>query len=204
MADNMSEDLKSGALVYHRLPKPGKLEIQATKPLGNQRDLALAYSPGVAAACMAIHDDPQEAATLTIRQNLVAVLTNGTAEQIADLFAADATVEDPIGADIRNTREQLVEFYSIITGMDEHVATLNWKKIAGDTAVFEFTLVTGTADMRFEITPIDIMVFDADGKISSMRAVSARSSSIFSGMACRSLSTLPASSAYLPPLSWAK
>ncbi|MDR7037229.1 malate dehydrogenase (oxaloacetate-decarboxylating)(NADP+) [Methylobacterium sp. BE186] len=79
MADNMSEDLKSGALVYHRLPRPGKLEIQATKPLGNQRDLALAYSPGVAAACMAIHDDPQEAATLTIRQNLVAVLSNGTA-----------------------------------------------------------------------------------------------------------------------------
>ena len=79
MAENMSEDLKSGALVYHRLPKPGKLEIQATKPLGNQRDLALAYSPGVAAACMAIHEDPQEAATLTIRQNLVAVLTNGTA-----------------------------------------------------------------------------------------------------------------------------
>ncbi len=99
------------------------------------------------------------------------LLTNGTAEQIADLYAPDATVEDPIGADVRNTREQLVEFYSIITGMDEHVATLNWKKIAGDTAVFEFTLVTGTTDMRFEITPIDIMVFDADGKISSMRAV---------------------------------
>ena len=79
MADNMSEDLKTGALVYHRLPRPGKLEIQATKPLGNQRDLALAYSPGVAAACMAIHEDSQEAATLTIRQNLVAVLTNGTA-----------------------------------------------------------------------------------------------------------------------------
>ncbi|WP_292506198.1 NADP-dependent malic enzyme [Methylobacterium sp.] len=79
MGDNMSDDLKSGALVYHRLPRPGKLEIQATKPLGNQRDLALAYSPGVAAACMAIHEDPQEAATLTIRQNLVAVLTNGTA-----------------------------------------------------------------------------------------------------------------------------
>ncbi|GJD36996.1 NADP-dependent malic enzyme [Methylobacterium aerolatum] len=79
MADNMSDDLKAGALIYHRLPQPGKLEIQATKPLGNQRDLALAYSPGVAAACMAIHDDPQEAANLTIRQNLVAVLSNGTA-----------------------------------------------------------------------------------------------------------------------------
>lgn len=99
------------------------------------------------------------------------LLTNGTAEQIADLYAAHATVEDPIGADIRDTREQLVEFYGVITGMDEHVATLNWKKVAGDTAVFEFTLVTGTAGMRFEITPIDIMVFDADGKISSMRAV---------------------------------
>lgn len=79
MADNMSEDLKAGALVYHRLPQPGKLEIQATKPLGNQRDLALAYTPGVGVACMAIHDDPQQAAELTIRQNLVAVLTNGTA-----------------------------------------------------------------------------------------------------------------------------
>ena len=46
-----SEDLHAAALAYHRLPRPGKLEIQATKPLANQRDLALAYSPGVAAAC---------------------------------------------------------------------------------------------------------------------------------------------------------
>ena len=55
--------------------------------------------------------------------------------------------------------------------MEERTATLKWKKIAGDTAVFEFTLVTGTSGMRFEITPVDIMVFDADGKVSSMRAV---------------------------------
>ena len=55
---SVSDDLKSGALVYHRLPRPGKLEIQPTKPLGNQRDLALAYSPGVAAACEAIAADP--------------------------------------------------------------------------------------------------------------------------------------------------
>ncbi|MDI4658306.1 NADP-dependent malic enzyme [Xanthobacter autotrophicus] len=79
MASNISEDLRSGALVYHRLPKPGKLEIQATKPLGNQRDLALAYSPGVAAACEAIAADPLQAAELTIRANLVAVVSNGTA-----------------------------------------------------------------------------------------------------------------------------
>ncbi|MFG1396916.1 NADP-dependent malic enzyme [Roseixanthobacter pseudopolyaromaticivorans] len=79
MASNISDDLRSGALIYHRLPRPGKLEIQATKPLGNQRDLALAYSPGVAAACMAIKADPLQAAELTIRQNLVAVVSNGTA-----------------------------------------------------------------------------------------------------------------------------
>ncbi|MGL4976383.1 MAG: malic enzyme-like NAD(P)-binding protein, partial [Bosea sp. (in: a-proteobacteria)] len=79
MKSDLSPDLRSGALVYHRTPKPGKLEIQATKPLGNQRDLALAYSPGVAAACEAIVDDPAQAAELTARQNLVAVITNGTA-----------------------------------------------------------------------------------------------------------------------------
>ena len=61
------------------MPKPGKLAIQSTKPLGTQRDLALAYSPGVAAACEAIAADPAEAATLTARGNLVGVITNGTA-----------------------------------------------------------------------------------------------------------------------------
>jgi malate dehydrogenase (oxaloacetate-decarboxylating)(NADP+) len=79
MAAGMSDDLRSGALVYHRSPKPGKLEIQPTKPLGNQRDLALAYSPGVAAPCEAIAADPDMAAEYTARQNLVAVVSNGTA-----------------------------------------------------------------------------------------------------------------------------
>src|SRR3954470_13425242 len=79
MATPLSEDLRSGALAYHRLPRPGKLEIQATKPLGTQHDLALAYSPGVAAACEAIVADPSQAAELTARANLVAVVSNGTA-----------------------------------------------------------------------------------------------------------------------------
>jgi malate dehydrogenase (oxaloacetate-decarboxylating)(NADP+) len=74
-----SEDLHSAALAYHRLPRPGKLEIQATKPLANQRDLALAYSPGVAAACEEIVADPVNAYRFTARGNLVAVVTNGTA-----------------------------------------------------------------------------------------------------------------------------
>ncbi len=79
MSSEGAAELKSDALHYHREPRPGKLEIAATKPLGNQRDLALAYSPGVAFACEAIVADPEEAANLTARQNLVAVLTNGTA-----------------------------------------------------------------------------------------------------------------------------
>ena len=79
MTDALSSDLASSALLYHRSPRPGKFEIVATKPLATQHDLSLAYTPGVAAACLAIAADPHAAADLTIRQNLVAVLTNGTA-----------------------------------------------------------------------------------------------------------------------------
>ena len=76
----MTEDInKKRALEYHRLPQPGKLTVTATKPLVTQNDLALAYSPGVAAACEAIVEDPAEVATLTVRQNLVGVITNGSA-----------------------------------------------------------------------------------------------------------------------------
>ncbi|MBO6902839.1 MAG: NADP-dependent malic enzyme [Rhizobiaceae bacterium] len=74
-----SSDLDEAALFFHRHPVPGKLAIHATKPLGNQRDLALAYSPGVAAPCLAIEADPQAAADYTARGNLVAVISNGSA-----------------------------------------------------------------------------------------------------------------------------
>ncbi len=72
-------DLTENALHFHKYPVPGKLEIRATKPLGNQRDLALAYSPGVAAPCLAIADDPMRATDYTARGNLVAVVSNGSA-----------------------------------------------------------------------------------------------------------------------------
>ncbi len=75
----MSDDFKEAALEYHRQPTPGKTEVVPTKPLANQRDLALAYSPGVAAACEEIVRDPREAATVTARGNLVAVISNGSA-----------------------------------------------------------------------------------------------------------------------------
>ena len=75
----MLDDLKKSALDYHRHPTPGKIEVAATKSLITQRDLGLAYTPGVAAACEAIVEDPALARELTIRGNLVAVITNGTA-----------------------------------------------------------------------------------------------------------------------------
>src|SRR3954466_2709927 len=75
----MDEDFRKSALDYHRSPRPGKLSVEATKRMANQRDLALAYSPGVAAPCEAIAADPGVARNLTARGNLVAVITNGTA-----------------------------------------------------------------------------------------------------------------------------
>ncbi len=75
----MQDDLKRSALDYHRHPVPGKIEIAPTKPLATQRDLGLAYTPGVAAVCEAIVEKPAEARNLTSRGNLVAVITNGTA-----------------------------------------------------------------------------------------------------------------------------
>ena len=75
----MSDELKAAALEYHESPKPGKISVVPTKGLTNQRDLALAYSPGVAYACKAIEEDPTLAAKYTSRANLVGVVTNGSA-----------------------------------------------------------------------------------------------------------------------------
>jgi malate dehydrogenase (oxaloacetate-decarboxylating)(NADP+) len=75
----MDEELRKAAHEYHRLPTPGKIAVAATKGLLNQRDLALAYTPGVASVCETIAADPSEARNLTARGNLVAVITNGTA-----------------------------------------------------------------------------------------------------------------------------
>ncbi|MEI4471109.1 NADP-dependent malic enzyme [Frigidibacter sp. MR17.24] len=78
-AEARAEQARLDALRYHEFPKPGKLEVRATKPLANGRDLSLAYSPGVAEACLEIKADPTAAARYTSRGNLVAVVSNGTA-----------------------------------------------------------------------------------------------------------------------------
>ncbi|MBV2091739.1 MAG: NADP-dependent malic enzyme [Candidatus Thiodiazotropha sp. (ex Ctena orbiculata)] len=90
----MSEELRKAALDYHRSPKPGKLEIKSTKPMANQHDLALAYSPGVAAACEEIAEDPNRAADYTARGNLVAVISNGTA--VLGLGAIGSLASKPV------------------------------------------------------------------------------------------------------------
>jgi len=77
--DSHKNRLRQDALDYHEFPKPGKLEIRATKPMANGQDLALAYSPGVAEACLEIKDDPSAANRYTAKGNLVAVVTNGSA-----------------------------------------------------------------------------------------------------------------------------
>ena len=80
MARNSKENSsKKAALDYHEFPQPGKLEIRATKPLANQRDLSRAYSPGVAEACLEIKEDENTASKYTSKGNLVAVISNGTA-----------------------------------------------------------------------------------------------------------------------------
>ncbi len=90
----MADKLHQAALEYHRYPRPGKLEIRATKPLGNQLDLSLAYSPGVAAACKEIEKDPLTVAEYTARSNLVAVISNGTA--VLGLGAIGALASKPV------------------------------------------------------------------------------------------------------------
>jgi len=93
-ATDAKKVLREAALHFHQYPKPGKLEIQATKPLGNQRDLSLAYSPGVAAPCEEIAADPDAVTKYTSRGNLVAVISNGTA--VLGLGAIGALASKPV------------------------------------------------------------------------------------------------------------
>ena len=79
---DQDQNIRDDSLAYHRRAPPGKISIAPTKQLTNQRDLALAYSPGVAAACDEIVRDPREVSSLTARGKLVGVVTNGTAVSV--------------------------------------------------------------------------------------------------------------------------
>src|SRR6202453_1992734 len=133
MSNASAAELKSDALHFHREPRPGKLEISATKPLANQRDLALAYSPGVAFACEAIVADPQEADNLTTRQNLVAVLTNGTA--VLGLGAIGPLASKPV----MEGKAVLFKKFAGIDVFDIEVAELNVDKLVDIIVALEPT-----------------------------------------------------------------
>ena len=92
--DESGTSLREAALHFHEFPRPGKIEISPTKPLGNQRDLALAYSPGVAAPCEEIEKNPEAASRYTSRANQVAVISNGTA--VLGLGAIGALASKPV------------------------------------------------------------------------------------------------------------
>lgn len=100
----------------------------------------------------------------------VDTISAADAEAVVALFAEGATVEDPVGSDVKTTREELLEFYGGVCAMSPS-AELKWTKVAGDTAVFEFVLTTLAGDSTFTVTPVDIMRFDDAGRIVSMRAV---------------------------------
>src|SRR5271163_267825 len=126
-------DLKADALQFHSAPKPGKLEIVATKPLANQRDLALAYSPGVAFPCEAIAADPHSAAIYTARQNLVAVLSNGTA--VLGLGAIGPLAAKPV----MEGKAVLFKKFAGIDVFDIEVAELNVDKLVDVIVALEPT-----------------------------------------------------------------
>jgi steroid delta-isomerase len=105
----------------------------------------------------------------TVEQYLTLV-GGGTAAQITALFADDATLEDPVGADPHRGRDAIETFYKVIEPIERSTELLSFRA-AGDTAVFEFRIVTVFGETTIELNPMDIMVFGGDGKIASMRAL---------------------------------
>ena len=144
MSENERGTLDEAALWYHRQPTPGKLEIRPTKPLGNQRDLSLAYSPGVAAPCLAIAADPSAASLYTARANTVAVVTNGTAvlglgaigplaakpvmEGKAVLFKKFAGID---GIDIEIDETDPARFVEVVAALEPSFGGINLEDIRG-------------------------------------------------------------------------
>ncbi|GGG51843.1 malic enzyme [Caldovatus sediminis] len=127
----MDEDFRAAALDYHRLPRPGKISIEPTKRMATQRDLALAYSPGVAAACEAIARDPDAALDYTARGNLVAVVSNGTA--VLGLGAIGALASKPV----MEGKAVLFKKFAGIDAIDIEVEERDPERLVGIVAALE-------------------------------------------------------------------
>jgi steroid delta-isomerase len=96
-------------------------------------------------------------------------VANGTTDEVLALYADGATVEDPVGTEVRSTPESIREFYSAIEGLEQEGRLLT-ARIAGGQAAFHFELATMAGDKTYTLSPIDVMTFDDDGLITSMRA----------------------------------
>ncbi|MCT2399634.1 NADP-dependent malic enzyme [Novosphingobium mangrovi (ex Huang et al. 2023)] len=129
----MDENLRNAALEYHRSPKPGKMRIEPTKRMVNQRDLALAYSPGVAAPCEEIAANPDKADDYTARGNLVAVISNGTA--VLGLGAIGALASKPV----MEGKAVLFKKFADIDVFDIEVDTTDPEKFVDAVALLEPT-----------------------------------------------------------------
>ncbi|MGW0042130.1 nuclear transport factor 2 family protein [Rhodococcus sp. NPDC003348] len=110
----------------------------------------------------------RESIVATIEAYVKAV-ASGTVDDVLALYAPGATVEDPVGTEVRTTEEQLREFYGIIEPL-EQVVELGLVQVAGANAAFGFELTTIHGESRLGLTVIDVMTFDDDAKITSMRA----------------------------------
>ncbi|WGX97581.1 nuclear transport factor 2 family protein [Nocardioides sp. L-11A] len=102
-------------------------------------------------------------------QTYVDLVATGASADVVALYADGATVEDPVGSEVRTTREQIAEFYAALDGL-EQTGRLLCARVAGNEAAFSFELVTKAGDQTFTLAPIDVMTFDDEGRITSMRA----------------------------------
>jgi len=102
-------------------------------------------------------------------EQYVARVAGGTTDEILELYAEGATVEDPVGTEVKTTREAIREFYSELESLEKAAEVLS-VRIAGSEAAFLFELRTKAGDQTYTLAPIDVMTFDDDGKITSMRA----------------------------------
>ena len=106
-------------------------------------------------------------------------MATGTADEVVALYAEGATVEDPVGSEVRTTRESIREFYAALEGLEQEGRVLTARIAAGEAA-FCFELATRSGDKTFTLAPIDVMTFDDDARITSMRAFWADSDVVIS------------------------
>jgi steroid delta-isomerase len=102
-------------------------------------------------------------------QKYVDLVATGTTAEVVALYADGATVEDPVGSEVRSTREAITEFYGGLESLEQQ-GTLISARVAGNEAAFQFELITKAGDQTYTLAPIDVMTFDDDARITSMRA----------------------------------